>query len=133
MSEKILSAIDRLSATSAKVAEHNQAHFDELQGRLELLEGAADRPRANIDLSSNESREQKQYRGAFVEWLRRPQDDVAKSRLTQAIGDLQTKDVSIGLSNWDRTEILDGVKEGAKIISSINLADLKEHARVVVQ
>ena len=41
--------------------------------------------------------------------------------------------VSIGLSNWDRTEILDGVKEGAKIISSINLADLKEHARVVVQ
>lgn len=69
-----------------------------LQDRLERLEGYADRPSAGPGHSTGESADQKQYRGAFTDWLRRPNDEVSKSRLTQAIGDLQAKDVTIGTS-----------------------------------
>ena len=41
--------------------------------------------------------------------------------------------VTVGLSSWDRTEVLDGVNETDKIISSVNLSELKEGARVIVQ
>jgi HlyD family secretion protein len=38
--------------------------------------------------------------------------------------------VTVGLSNWDRTEILDGVKDSDRVISSVNLPELREGVRV---
>jgi HK97 family phage major capsid protein len=98
MSTEILAAVKQLAATSTKVAEHNQKLFDTLQDRIERVEAYADRPTSGTGHGTGESVEQKQYRGEFIAWLRKPHDVVAKQRIAEAIGDLQQKDVTIGTS-----------------------------------
>jgi len=41
--------------------------------------------------------------------------------------------IATGFSNWERTEVLSGVDESDRIISSVNLPHLKEGARVEVK
>ncbi|MCC6172399.1 MAG: phage major capsid protein [Gammaproteobacteria bacterium] len=68
-----------------------------MQDRIERFEAEQDRPRAlNGGDTKGETVEQKQYRQVFGEWLRKPRDEAHKSRLSQAVADLSTKDVTIG-------------------------------------
>jgi HlyD family secretion protein len=48
-------------------------------------------------------------------------------------GRAKKRPVQVGLSNWDRTEVLGGVDENDEVISSVNLSELKEGVRVVLQ
>lgn len=84
--------------TMSKAVDHMATTFDEFKGdvleRVERLEAGADRPR----LAPGITREQDEYKGAFVDWMRRPHDVVTKSRLAQAVGDLSRKDVTISTS-----------------------------------
>ncbi len=48
-------------------------------------------------------------------------------------GKAKKRVVVTGLSNWDRTEVLEGVRQEDEVISTVNLSELKEGARVTLQ
>ena len=86
--------IEAIGQTVENFTDVQTKRVNELQDRIERVEATAERPKAGA--ANSESVEQTQYRGAFVDWLRRPHDDVTKGRLAQAIGDLGKKDITIG-------------------------------------
>jgi RND family efflux transporter MFP subunit len=55
-----------------------------------------------------------------------------KTVFTVENGKAQQREVRIGLSNWDYTEILDGLKEGEQIITTLDDPALKEGKSITV-
>jgi HlyD family secretion protein len=47
-------------------------------------------------------------------------------------GRARTRTVEVGLSNWDRSEILSGVKLGDEVVATLNMKELEDGVRVKV-
>lgn len=47
-------------------------------------------------------------------------------------GVLERRDLEVGLRNWDYSEILDGIAEGARVVSSLDREEIQAGAEVVI-
>ena len=77
------SSTEALDAKLARIDEHINA-ITEAKSRLEKLETKLSRPGLGGDGGNVESREEAEYKAAFCEWIRAPQDSERKSRVESA-------------------------------------------------
>lgn len=91
-SSELIATINGIGESVSEFKRAQDKRVAELTDRLERIEAGASRPAA----AAGVSREQNEYKGVFLEWLRKPSDKVYESRLTQATHDLSKKDVTIG-------------------------------------
>jgi HlyD family secretion protein len=54
-------------------------------------------------------------------------------RFNRDTGALESVDISVGISNWNFTEVLDGLSEGQEIVLSLDEPGLDEGVVVVPQ
>lgn len=77
------SSTDALDAKLARIDEHINA-INEHKSRLEKLETKLSRPGVGGGDGNAEPREETEYKAAFCEWIRSPQDSERKSRVESA-------------------------------------------------
>lgn len=77
------SSTEALDAKLARIDEHINA-ITEAKSRLEKLETKLSRPGLGGVSGADESREEAEYKSAFCEWIRAPQDSERKSRVESA-------------------------------------------------
>lgn len=104
MSQQIIKAIGDIqdsftgfqTATGAKL-DRFEKRIEELQGRIEHREAAADLPRSFPD-TKNYTHDEREHKGAFEAWLRAPNDVHVKNRLGEVQHELYKgqKDITIG-------------------------------------
>jgi HlyD family secretion protein len=61
--------------------------------------------------------------------MSRPDGDFVRTIKDGVVAD---RKVELGLTNWDTSEILEGLDEGERVIVSLDVRGLREGARVVV-
>lgn len=92
-STEVLQAVETIGESFKHARKQTEAEIAGLRERVELIEAQGSRPGRT---ASGVSREQSEYKGVFLEWVRKPRDKVYETRLTEAKHDLSKKDVSIG-------------------------------------
>ena len=68
--------------------------------------------------------------------LRIPTAALMEGRRVLLVGDdlmLTSREVTVGLSNWDYTEILTGLEPGDRVVVSLDRAEVAPGAEVVVE
>jgi len=84
--KKIVETVDRFGTEAKRL-------HDGLAERIEIIEASGDRPRAANDPGTSDQRE---HKGKFLDWIRRPRDGVTKRILEEAESELSKKNVVIG-------------------------------------
>ncbi len=92
--QDIKSVMDGINEGVTAMRERQAKEFSELRERVETIEANRSRP---TKAAGGETPEQTEYKSIFGEWLRQPNDDRARNRLSDAQHKLlERKDVSIG-------------------------------------
>src|SRR5688572_30272973 len=66
-----------------------------LESRMETVEALADRPRAGSTNEEAGTRDEREQKSRFLNWIRRPHDHQTKSILSEAQSELEKKAVAI--------------------------------------
>lgn len=94
MSE-VINAIEKISDGFDDYKKVSEKKLDQLTDRLEQIEAMSDRP-GKAGGAGDFGPEQREYKGVFLDWIRKPGDGRCRSRLDDAQHELGKKDVSIG-------------------------------------
>jgi HlyD family secretion protein len=105
------------------------------QNRTVEIEVELDDPRAAARLLPGTSADVEVVLESHADALRVPTPALIEGRSVLVLdGDvLVSRDVVIGLKNWDFTEITDGLRAGERVVTSLDRAEIKAGARVRVE
>lgn len=105
------------------------------QNRTVEIEVELDEPRAAARLLPGTSADVEVILESHADALRIPTPALIEGRRVLLVegGLLESRAVTIGLKNWDFTEITDGLRAGERVVTSLDRAEIAAGARVRVE